>query len=178
MDDAVDLKKEATNNKINPEQHASCCSKLFFAWLNPLLKLGATRPLTPSDIPNALDTDASKICHDKFDQFWQEEDLESLRNTPQHQRGVKSICRVARRFVGKPVLRSSLYYFISMILTFAPPFLLKNLVGHLEGKKIDVCFGCCSLLSVLLFFTFYINTTVLTFYNKQTTKQLTPPRSF
>jgi hypothetical protein len=37
-------------------------------------------------------------------------------------------------FKGTPALRSSIYYAISMVLTFAPPYLLKALVGHLEGS--------------------------------------------
>ena len=119
---------------INPEQNSSCCSKVFFSWLNEILKLGSTRPLLPEDIPQALDTDASTVCHDRFDAYWQAEDLEELRNTPPHRRGVKSICRVARKFVGTPALRSSVYYAIYVVLTFAPPFLLKALVGHLEGS--------------------------------------------
>ncbi len=29
--------------EINPETHASCCSKMFFSWLGPILALGAKR---------------------------------------------------------------------------------------------------------------------------------------
>ena len=96
---------------INPETNATCCSKLFFSWLNPLLKLGSSRPLLPEDIPQALAVDESNACHDRFDQLWQEEDLEELRNTPAHKRGVKSICRVARRFVGtKKRRKKNIFY--------------------------------------------------------------------
>ena len=93
-------------------------------------------PLIPSDIPDALDSDQAQVCHDRFDRLWKSEDLDELRAIHPSKRGVKSICRTARRFVGTPALRSSLYYFIYMVLTFAPPFLLKALVSHLEGSVI------------------------------------------
>ena len=131
---APPTKKQGTTPARNPEQDASCLSKLFFSYLSSLLKLGSTRPLTPQDIPPPLDTDAAEVCHDRFETLWKEEDLATLKNTPQHRRGVKAIGRVACRFVGAPALRSSLYYALYVVLTFAPPFLLKALVGHLEGS--------------------------------------------
>ena len=130
------IKKQDTTLSRNPEQDASCLSKLFFSYLSSLLKLGSTRPLTPQDIPPPLDTDAAEVCYDRFENFWKEEDLATLKNTPQHRRGVKAIGRVACRFVGAPALRSSLYYAMYVVLTFAPPFLLKALVGHLEGSVV------------------------------------------
>lgn len=120
--------------QINPEENASCCSKLCFSWISGTLKRGSTRPLVPKDIPQPLSNDASTVCHDRFDEFWQQEDLDSLRNTPPHKRGVKSICCTSLRFVGAPALRSSLYYLIYVVLTFVPPYLLKAIVGHLEGS--------------------------------------------
>ena len=104
---------QATHKRtMNPETNATCCSKLFFSWLNPLLKLGSTRPLLPEDIPQALAVDESNACHDRFDQLWKDEDLEELRNTPAHKRGVKSICRVARRFVGTFEIFLFLFFFV------------------------------------------------------------------
>lgn len=118
----------------NPEQTASCCSKLFFGYLNDLFRLGAQRPLLLSDIPVPIDADEAGAACARFDAEWRKSDLDALAAMRPRERSVKAITGAARRFVGTPVLRSSLYYLLSSVLQFAPPFLLKMLVSHLEGS--------------------------------------------
>ena len=113
---------------------ASCCSKIFFFWLSGLLRLGATRPLVAADIPATFEADRAGACHGRFDQEWQRNDLAALAAMKPGERGIGPIFGAARRFVGGAALRSSLYYGLAWVLTFAPPFLLKALVAHLEGS--------------------------------------------
>jgi ATP-binding cassette, subfamily C (CFTR/MRP), member 4 len=44
----------------NPLESASFVSRVFFLWAWPLLKLGASRPLQPEDLPSLLPDDASQ----------------------------------------------------------------------------------------------------------------------
>ncbi|KAJ9179309.1 hypothetical protein P3X46_011116 [Hevea brasiliensis] len=50
--------------------HASFLSKLMFSWINPLLKLGYSKPLNLEDIPSLDPEDEANIAYQKFAIAW------------------------------------------------------------------------------------------------------------
>eukprot|EP00257_Ricinus_communis_P009080 XP_002527423.2 ABC transporter C family member 8 isoform X1 [Ricinus communis] len=59
--------KEVKNQKL---AHASFLSNLTFSWINPLLKLGYSKPLDDEDIPSLLPEDEADIAYQKFAHAW------------------------------------------------------------------------------------------------------------
>lgn len=50
----------------NPEQAASFPNRLLFQWIHPLIRLGSTQPLQPSDLPPLHPDDTAQLTHPIF----------------------------------------------------------------------------------------------------------------
>ncbi|XP_064413746.1 multidrug resistance-associated protein 4 isoform X2 [Latimeria chalumnae] len=59
--------------KPNPVAHANLFSKLFFCWLNPLLKIGHKRRLEEDDMYKVLPEDSSEILGEQLQWYWDKE---------------------------------------------------------------------------------------------------------
>ncbi|CAG9833837.1 unnamed protein product [Diabrotica balteata] len=69
MDVAFKLKTE------NPKRRANVLSKLFFAWLLPIIKKGNKQTLEVADLYEALDADKSKRLGDALEKHWDKQML-------------------------------------------------------------------------------------------------------
>lgn len=120
---------QATRAK-NAEERSSCCSRWTLSWLNPLLRLGASRPLEEADLGNVATQDSSEVLHARFKELWAAEvDRASRRQTK------PSLVRVLRQTTGTwPFVSSALMYVGYMITSLLMPLLLKRIVSHLEGS--------------------------------------------
>ncbi|WCJ39572.1 ABC transporter C family member 8 [Euphorbia peplus] len=63
----LDEKEESSQSELS---RASFLSKLFFSWINPLLKLGYSKPLNLEDIPSLVPEDEADIAYREFAQTW------------------------------------------------------------------------------------------------------------
>lgn len=59
--------------QICPERHANILSKITFAWVNPLMKLGYQRPLTDKDVWKLDTWDRTETLFNMFQKRWVEE---------------------------------------------------------------------------------------------------------
>ncbi|XP_060675528.1 ABC transporter C family member 2-like isoform X1 [Ziziphus jujuba] len=59
--------------QICPERHANIFSKIFFSWMNPIMKLGYQRPVTEKDVWKLDDWDRTETLNAKFQRCWIEE---------------------------------------------------------------------------------------------------------
>ncbi|XP_027184362.1 ABC transporter C family member 2-like [Coffea eugenioides] len=59
--------------QICPERHANIFSKITFAWVNPLMKLGYKRPLTEKDVWKLDNWDRTETLNNMFQKCWVEE---------------------------------------------------------------------------------------------------------
>mmetsp|Transcript_5398 Transcript_5398/g.7757 ORF Transcript_5398/g.7757 Transcript_5398/m.7757 type:complete len:414 (-) Transcript_5398:3266-4507(-) len=62
--------KRRPSNKLAA---ASCFSRLFFTWPYPLMRIGLTRTIEESDLPEILPIDSSKYNIELMDRIWKEE---------------------------------------------------------------------------------------------------------
>ncbi|KAJ8758792.1 hypothetical protein K2173_000513 [Erythroxylum novogranatense] len=58
---------------ICPERRANIISKIFFAWMGPLMKLGYKRPITDKDIWKLDTWDRTETLNNRFQKCWAEE---------------------------------------------------------------------------------------------------------
>ncbi|KAH0982448.1 hypothetical protein GBA52_009625 [Prunus armeniaca] len=63
-------KKSAGKSQKTELEHASFLSKLTFAWINPLLKLGSSKTLALEDIPSLVSEDEAALAYQKFAHAW------------------------------------------------------------------------------------------------------------
>ncbi|CDP05638.1 unnamed protein product [Coffea canephora] len=59
--------------QICPERHVNIFSKITFAWVNPLMKLGYKRPLTEKDVWKLDNWDRTETLNNMFQKCWVEE---------------------------------------------------------------------------------------------------------
>ncbi|KAE9461431.1 hypothetical protein C3L33_06661, partial [Rhododendron williamsianum] len=59
--------------QVCPERHVNIFSKITFGWMNPLMQLGAKRPLTEKDVWKLDTWDRTETLNSKFQQCWAEE---------------------------------------------------------------------------------------------------------
>ncbi|XP_057763903.1 ABC transporter C family member 2-like [Salvia miltiorrhiza] len=59
--------------QICPERQANFISQITYAWMNPLMKLGARRPLTEKDVWQLDSWDKTETLNDSFQKSWAEE---------------------------------------------------------------------------------------------------------
>ncbi|KAH7836909.1 hypothetical protein Vadar_007286 [Vaccinium darrowii] len=63
--------------QVCPERHVNIFSKITFGWINPLMHLGAKRPLTEKDVWKLDTWDRTETLNSKFQQCWAEESRRS-----------------------------------------------------------------------------------------------------
>ncbi|XWS55359.1 hypothetical protein CRYUN_Cryun10bG0167800 [Craigia yunnanensis] len=59
--------------QICPERHVNIFSKIFFAWVSPLMKQGYRRPITEKDVWKLDTWDRAETVNNKFQKYWAEE---------------------------------------------------------------------------------------------------------
>jgi len=103
---------EENNRTPSPWLQASLISKAFFTWPLPLLKLGLSRPLEDSDLPDLPAVDRSTYNRDYFENLWKNEKKRNPKNPSLHRvllkdfffstwgvqpvMGLSAICRVVQ----------------------------------------------------------------------------------
>jgi hypothetical protein len=61
------------SKRLHPLQRVNCCSYITFAWLSPLLKAGARRPLQQSHLYELRDVDCTQHIMKEFVPYWNHE---------------------------------------------------------------------------------------------------------
>ncbi|KAJ7969063.1 ABC transporter C family member 2-like [Quillaja saponaria] len=59
--------------QICPERHANILSRIFFSWMNPIMKLGYQRPITEKDVWKLDIWERTETLNDKFQRSWNKE---------------------------------------------------------------------------------------------------------
>ncbi|KAG5515913.1 hypothetical protein RHGRI_036827 [Rhododendron griersonianum] len=103
--------------QVCPERHVNIFSKITFGWMNPLMQLGAKRPLTEKDVWKLDTWDRTETLNSKFQQCWAEE---SRRPKPW-------LLRALHRSLG----RRCGYWFIPVISFAWQMLLFDNLLWHM-----------------------------------------------
>ncbi|XP_011072489.1 ABC transporter C family member 8-like isoform X2 [Sesamum indicum] len=142
------LAEESEEEYVGLSQ-ASFLSKLSFSWINPLLRLGNTKPLSLDDIPYLGLEDGALMAYDKFNDVWcvleKEKGINSSKNFV-----FWAIAKVHWRSL---VLAGSLAFFRT-ITVVASPLLLYAFVrySNLEMKNLKQgvsLVGCLVFLKVV-----------------------------
>ncbi|TYK05157.1 ABC transporter C family member 2-like [Cucumis melo var. makuwa] len=75
--DVAEYEKLPDGEDICPERHVSLFSKITFAWMDHIMKLGYKRPLTEKDFWKLDMWDRTETLYDNFQKIWVEESHKS-----------------------------------------------------------------------------------------------------
>jgi len=160
-DDQDKEDKEDDDNEdqqvLSPEDQANCLSSWLLLYLTPLLKLGATKILEPSDVGPVSQFDRATICHDAVQSLWVKEVARSKEANRKAQElheaklakasgNPKKLAKLGKFTPTPPNLTMVLWngfgywrvwyaialYIISALLQFLPVLILNDLVRYFE----------------------------------------------
>eukprot|EP00762_Andalucia_godoyi_P000617 ANDGO_05406.mRNA.1 ABC transporter C family member 2 len=114
--------------KAKPEDEAGFVSRMFFAYLTPLMELGKQRPLEESDLARQPRKDDPEVVSAKFDAAWSQ----VLREDPPEKRSVTSALKIA---YGKPFYISGILKFIYDALTFFQPISIGYIIAFVANPN-------------------------------------------
>ncbi|XP_012069008.2 ABC transporter C family member 8 [Jatropha curcas] len=104
---------------------ASFFSKLTFSWINPLLKLGNSKPLDLEDIPSLIAEDEAGIAYQKFSNAWdsfvREKNPNSTRNL---------VLETVTKVHFKENILLGVYVLLRTVAVTVPPLLLYAFVNY------------------------------------------------
>ena len=120
------LTMKEPGERCNPEDAASFASRASMLWIDPLIRLGARRPLVQPDLEPIARQDEAKANGAKFSEAW----------TAERAKPKPSVFSAAVNAVGRRRLVSAfLAYACKAGMQFGPVLMMKALVRHLEGTE-------------------------------------------
>ncbi|XP_077217234.1 multidrug resistance-associated protein 6 isoform X2 [Tasmannia lanceolata] len=102
---------------------ASFISRLIFSWINPLLKLGYSKPLVLEDIPHLEPQDSAHLAYQAFAHEW---DIQRK----QRSNGKNLILRALAKCYMKEMIVVGFYAFLRTVSVVASPLLLYSFVQY------------------------------------------------
>uniref|UniRef100_A0A8C2GLY6 Cystic fibrosis transmembrane conductance regulator n=1 Tax=Cyprinus carpio TaxID=7962 RepID=A0A8C2GLY6_CYPCA len=108
----------------SPVEDASCLSKYFFWWTNPIMRKGFREKLRPSDVYQAPSQDAADILADRLEKEWDRE-VASGRKKP-------SLLRALARCFIRPFLLFGFLLYIGEATKTVQPQLLGRIIASFD----------------------------------------------
>lgn len=118
-DKYIALGDEDAEEELSPYEQADLFSRVTFAWMTPLMRLGYSKYLTEKDLSPLPKTLKTEVTADSFDEAWQAQ-VES-KNSP-------SFSLALAYAYGKPFLLGGFFKAIQDALQFTQPQLLRVLI--------------------------------------------------
>ncbi|KAG5515911.1 hypothetical protein RHGRI_036827 [Rhododendron griersonianum] len=110
--------------QVCPERHVNIFSKITFGWMNPLMQLGAKRPLTEKDVWKLDTWDRTETLNSKFQQCWAEE---SRRPKPW-------LLRALHRSLGRRFWWGGFWKIGNDVSQFVGPLILNQLLQSMQRR--------------------------------------------
>ena len=118
----------SSENEKAKEDNASCMSKLFLAYLNPIFALGMRKDLELEDLGPPCERSRSHRLYEAFASHWDNE----LKRSPKN----PSLWNALWKTTGySNIILCVLLFFVSSALGFVPILILSTLVSYFEGNK-------------------------------------------
>lgn len=122
------LEEEAGSHKVSPFGEAGLFSLATLSWLNPLLSLGAKRPLELRDIPQLRQKDRSKINYKLLNSNW-----ERLRAENPSKK--TSLGKAILKSFWKEAAWNAIFAALNTLVSYVGPFLVSYFVDYLAGVE-------------------------------------------
>lgn len=122
------LEEEAGCLKVTPYSDAGLFSLVTLSWLNPLLSIGAKRPLELKDIPLLASKDRSKTNYKVLNSNWEKLKAENPSKQP-------SLAWAILKSFWKEAACNAIFAGLSTLVSYVGPYLISYFVDYLGGKE-------------------------------------------
>ncbi|KAG4913284.1 hypothetical protein JHK86_053717 [Glycine max] len=115
--------------KVTPYSDAGLFSLAILSWLNPLLSIGAKRPLELKDIPLVAPKDRSKTNYKVLNSNWERLKAENLSGQP-------SLAWALLKSFWKEAACNAVFAGVTTLVSYVGPYMISYFVDYLVGKEI------------------------------------------
>ncbi|KAM7521760.1 hypothetical protein LguiA_011662 [Lonicera macranthoides] len=122
------LEEEAGCLKVTPYNEAGLFSLATLSWLNPILALGAKRPLELKDIPLLAPKDRSKANYKVLNSNWEKLKGENPSKQP-------SLAWALLKSFWKEAARNAVFAGLNTLVSYVGPYMISYFVDYLGGKE-------------------------------------------
>lgn len=122
------LEEEAGCLKVTPYSDAGLFSSVTLSWLNPLLSVGAKRPLELKDIPLLAPKDRSKTNYKVLNSNWEKLKAENPSNQP-------SLAWAILKSYWKEAACNAIFAGVNTLVSYVGPYMISYFVDYLGGKE-------------------------------------------
>ncbi|XP_042003812.1 ABC transporter C family member 5-like [Salvia splendens] len=121
------LEEEAGCLKVTPYSEAGLFSLISLSWLDPLLSVGAKRPLELKDIPLLAPKDRSKTNYKILNSNWEKLKAKDPQKTP-------SLAWAILKSFWKEAWRNAIFAGLNTLVSYVGPYMISYFVDYLCGK--------------------------------------------
>lgn len=122
------LEEEAGYLKVTPYADAGIFSLATLSWLNPLLSIGAKRPLELKDIPLLAPKDRAKTNYKILNSKWERLKAENPSKQP-------SLAWAILQSFWKEAACNAIFAGVNTLVSYVGPYLISYFVDYLGGKE-------------------------------------------
>ena len=116
--------------KVTPYRDAGLFSLATLSWLNPLLSIGAKRPLELKDIPLVAPRDRAKTSYKVLNSNW--ERLKAENENPSKQ---PSLAWAILKSFWKDAALNAIFAGMNTLVSYVGPYMISYFVDYLGGKE-------------------------------------------
>ncbi|KAJ7972577.1 ABC transporter C family member 5 [Quillaja saponaria] len=114
--------------KVTPYNDAGIYSLVTLSWLNPLLSLGAKRPLELKDIPLLAPKDRAKTNYKVLNSNWEKLKVENPSKQP-------SLAWAILKSFWKEAACNAIFAGLNTLVSYVGPYMISYFVDYLGGKE-------------------------------------------
>uniref|UniRef100_A0A5B7A298 ABC-type xenobiotic transporter n=1 Tax=Davidia involucrata TaxID=16924 RepID=A0A5B7A298_DAVIN len=122
------LEEDAGCLKVTPYNEAGFFSLATLSWLNPLLSIGAKRPLELRDIPLLAPKDRSKTNYKILNSNWEKLKVENPLNQP-------SLAWAILKSFWKEAACNAIFAGLNTLVSYVGPYMISYFVDYLVGNE-------------------------------------------
>lgn len=122
------LEEEAGCLKVTPYSDAGLFSLATLSWLNPLLSIGAKRPLEVKDIPLLAPEDRAKTNYKVLNSNWEKLKAENPSRQP-------SLAWAILKSFWKEAACNAIFAGLNTLVSYVGPYMISYFVDYLGGKE-------------------------------------------
>ncbi|PON44392.1 ATP-binding cassette containing protein [Parasponia andersonii] len=122
------LEEEAGCLKVTPYSDAGLFSLATLSWLNPLLSIGAKRPLELKDIPLLAPKDRAKTNYKVLNSNWEKLKAENPSRPP-------SLAWAILKSFWKEAACNAIFAGLNTLVSYVGPYMISYFVDYLGGKE-------------------------------------------
>ncbi|XP_011024496.1 PREDICTED: ABC transporter C family member 5 [Populus euphratica] len=122
------LEEEAGCLKVTPYSDAGLFSLVTLSWLNPLLSIGAKRPLELKDIPLLAPKDRAKTNYKILNSNWERRKAENPSKQP-------SLAWAILKSFWKEAACNAIFALLNTFVSYVGPYMISYFVDYLGGNE-------------------------------------------